>query len=209
MSAVKAYHHTWDWEGRSNTFSQKGIYLPEPVQTEIIETAKERAETTILGELASKCMDQGIVITLRSCDVRVEVVRERTYRKKVGRIVYDYGVYHVDVKAKTLFDTDKPLTESPIAVAMVIAIGKIISMIILAVLVGWGALTFLDNISTRKSEVKTVTEWYDPETGELIKREEKSEKIEEPPLGGLGPIIGIIVIVALLLIFLVGLPRRR
>ena len=205
----EAYHHTWDWEGRSNRFTRSSS-LPSNVETDIVETAKERAESTILGELASQCLDQGIVITLRSCDIHAEVVLEKRERRWRGRHeLYYLHYYHVDVKAKTLFDTDKPLTESPIAVAMVIAIGKVISMIILAVLVGWGVFTFLDNMSTRKSEIKTVTEWYDPETGELVKREEKSEKIEEPPLGGLGFIVGIIAVVGLLLLFLVGLPRRR
>ena len=205
MSAVKAYHHTWDWEGRSQTFSQKGIYIPEATQAEIMEVGKERTESAILGNITKECLDQGIVITLRSCDVQVEIVRERTYRKKVGRIVYDYGVYHVDVKAKTLFDTDKPMAESPLLGGLIIAIGIVIGMIIVAC----GISDFLRNMSTRKSEVKTVTEWYDPETGELIKREEKSEKIEEPPLGGLGFIVGLIAVVGLLLLFFVGFPRRR
>ena len=199
----KAYHHTWDWQGRSQTFSQKGIYIPKGTQAEIIEFGKERTESTILGELASRCLDQGIVITLRSCDVQVEIVRERTYRKKVGRIVYDYGVYHVDVKAKTLFDTDKPMAESPLLGGLIIAIGIVISMIIVAC----GISDFFRNMSTRKSEVTTVTEIHYPDC--TTERTEKTETTTEPPLGGLGLIIGIIAVVGLLLLFLVGFPRRR
>ena len=208
MSAVKAYHHTWDWEGRSNSFEMTAHPLPESKKIDIVEIAKERAERTILGELASECLKEGVAITLRSCDVHAEVILEKVREYQVPYVgtMRDY-YYHVDVKTKTLFDTDEPIAESPIAItaSIIIAIGIMIA----SILAGWGVYTFLNNMSTRKSEVKSITEWYDPETGELIKREEKSETVEEPPLGGLGFIVGIIAVVGLLLLFLVGIPRRR
>ena len=207
MSAVKAYHHTWDWEGRSNSFKITAHPLPESEKVDIVETAKERAESTILGELASECLKQGVTITLRSCEVSVEVALEKTRSYQVPYVgtMTDY-YYHVDVKATTLFDTDESIAESPIVItsSIIIAIGIMIATI----LAGWGIYTFLTNISTRKSEVTTKTEWYDEE-GNLIKTEEKTETVTEPPLGGLETIIIIIAVVGLLLLFLVGFPRRR
>ena len=209
MSAVKAYHHTWVWEGRSNSFEMTAAPLPESKKIDIVETAKERAERAILGELASECLKQGVTITLRSCDVYAEVILEktRTYQVPYVGTMRDY-YYHVDIKTITLFDTDESIAESPIVItsSIIIAIGIMIATI----LAGWGIYTFLNNISTRKSEVTTKTEWYDPETGELIKKEEKTETTTEPPLGTIwGTVLMIIAVVGLLLLFLVGFPRRR
>ena len=209
MSEVKAYHHTWVWEGRSNSFKITACPLPESEKVDIVETAKERAESTILGELASECLKQGVAITLRSCDVYAEVILEKTRSYQVPYVgtMTDY-YYHVDVKTITLFDTDESIAESPIVItsSIIIAIGIMIATI----LAGWGLYTFLTNISTRKSEVKTTTEWYDPETGELTKKEETTETTTEPPLATIGgTVLVIIAVVGLLLLFLVGFPRRR
>ena len=165
VSAPFAY--VWDWAGKTNRarFSwwtedgrAGGIKLPPDY--ELIEKAKSVYYATVTAEFIRQLQAQGITATL--IDVIPEVtieksdVRSRSYYVARGERLhtsYEQDII-VHVEGKVYFQSTEELMGSPIAPALVIAIGKAIAIIIGALLVGWGIMEFLKNMSTYRSEVE-------------------------------------------------------
>lgn len=231
------FDYTWRWEGRTNKVTFKWIEdingnfvsgnLP-PLDTEFIETAKSAYYGVVLGEFIRECAEQGITISpvniVPSAWVeRGDVSKVRGVPLFPPKFILKQDVT-VHIAGKVYFNSNQDLSGSPIAPALVIAIGKVIAMVIGAIMLGLVALTLVEvfrDMVTIESVVKkrntitvgeegwTVTEDIELPDGTVIPAGtyfapgtvidwETEEKIEEPAIAGIAA-LGIILLLALAL----------
>ena len=163
------FDYTWTWIGRTNkaTFNWKerpdGTVIsghPPPSDARLVEAAKSAYYGVIFGEFARKCSEQNV--NVRVVDIVPSAWVERGDLKKYLAYprVPEYTCKQsliVHVGGKVYFNSSQDLVGSPIATAMVVAIGKVVAMVILAVFAGLAVLTIIEVFRDMATEESTVT----------------------------------------------------
>ena len=175
------YDYVWDWQGRTNkgtfewtTENGREWGTRPPSDAELIEKAKTVYHGVVLGDFVSECAKQGVIVRLINVMPNAWVDRSDV-RKVSGYYVARGERYHatyrqdiiVHVTGKVFFNSSQDLVASPIAPALVLALGKVIALVIGAILVGWGIMEFLKNMSTVMSEVTKTSKITFPEETHL------------------------------------------
>lgn len=141
------YTYTWSWEALSGEYLILEGQQP-PSDSEIHDALVTSGKVDeALNGFKSKALEGGVTITVRGYTI-VETHAEyvRTITSTVG---FDKYVYHTRVKLNVDFDSDTPITASPIAPLIILAIA--IAIIIIA-----GGIYFaLINLTTSSSTVTT------------------------------------------------------
>lgn len=144
-----------------------------------------------------------IVSAFKEQDVDVTVIE--IVNVVGGHIEYQGRIQFISI-SEVIVETETEFITSPIAVIVIIAIGIAIALII-------GAITippvFFDWLKSMTTETITTTTYVqDPETGEWVpKKEETWTKPSPIGIGSVGLIM--IILLAIFLIFMVGMPKRR
>jgi hypothetical protein len=142
--------YSWIWEA----FSSEYLIYASPPPTEAALRATLLANGKIgdaINAFKAKAAEGGITVTVRGYNI--DLLRAEYLRTVSGGSQgVDKDVYHTHLTLRVDFDTDKPITQSPILPLMVLAIAVGIALIVGAI----GLVVYFNNLSTSKSEVKTL-----------------------------------------------------
>jgi len=181
-TADEAYEEYWFYYTEEEEAKAK--------QSEINEEFTQKAKIAIITEITNELIEN---LTARGYDVYIRTIDPNVVldQKKEIRYYCDpaqfMGYWNVTFRSRlyitctVIFETDKPIAESPIPVWLIYLLAVLIEKlpwIIMAVYVGTAVYqlltTWLPSMTTRESKI--VTEYYDSDTGQLVKREEKYVK---------------------------------
>jgi hypothetical protein len=116
-------------------------------------------------------------------DVQCEIVKDpldvQHYGARPTKTVWTQRFY-VKVKGIVVFRSPQDLAGSPIAPALILAIGKVIAIIIVAIGIAWGIYEFLRNLTLNETSSKIHIIKYDPETGNVIEETWEDITKKEP-----------------------------
>jgi hypothetical protein len=220
--------YAWDWEGVTNKgeciwfvegFNVTGTPWSQAIENDIIEKTKATYYATVVAEFVKICQQQGIDAQLLDVNVYCDIVKDPLTWTSTEPPVQEYldpwqiipvpmikfsQKFIVKVHGVVTFLSSKDLAGSPIAPALLVALGKVIAMVIVAILVGWGIYAFLKNLTLNetRSEITYKKKTILPD-GTIV-YEDGSETVTTtaPSLGAIG-------IIALVVILGIGLIKRR
>jgi len=210
--------YTWIWEGRTQKGNctwwtedgrSGGVAWTQAIEDDIIEKTKATYYATVVAEFVKQCNAQGITASLVSVDVQCEIIKDplqtRGYYVARGERYHTnyWQSFYVKVIGTVVFDSEQELAGSPIAPALVIALGKAIALIIVALGIAWGIYEFLRNLTlneTRSTITKTTT---NPVTGETTTTTE-TITIQQPSITAWA---GLIILAGVVIGALVVLPK--
>lgn len=193
------YVHVWNFKCYTVEELQEVFTTPDPydpnvksqIDDDFIHQAEVAAVAHITKELSDNLTARGYQVFIRTVNpvARIEQWREV---KDIGKINPMYQIIihtKLYIDCQTIFETDKPLSHSPLPIwlgPLLIKIAKAIGIVILAACVGYGIYTLLADWlpSMTVNESYVTTEYYDPATGALIKKVTEYQK-QPNPLGTL------------------------
>ena len=209
--------YTWIWEGRTQKgnctwWTEDGrsgdVAWTQAIEDDIIEKTKATYYATVVAEFVKQCNAQGITASLVSVDVQCEIVKDPLqtsgyYVARGERYHTNYSQsFYVKVIGTVIFDSEQDLVGSPIAPALVVAIGKAIALIILALGIAWGIYEFLRNLTLSQTTSTVTVRKYD-EQGNLISETTETITKQEPSPTAW---VGLIVLAGVVIGALVVLP---
>jgi len=205
------YKGFWTWKAKSAEYwtDTRDGTTPQPIPDEVTREEFAKYIPDAMGEFVKYLLDNGAgyaTVTDYTHFNYTETISIRDISKIKGE-QHLVGTFRTITHLHIGFETDYPISESPIAPIMVGAIAKAIALIILAC-AGAVAIMALKGLYTTQ---KTV-EWTKTTTlpdGTVI-TESATEDITEPSLWGIGATGLILALLAVVfLIFIVGMPKKK
>jgi len=211
--------YEWVWEGQTQKGScawrtrdgelEDGTRWTEAIRQEIIDKTKATYYATVLGEFEKQCADQKLAVALLSCDVQCEIVEDAMISNCYwgSRGEHQFCNYNqpfiVKVKGTVVFESETDLAGIVISTALLVAIGKCLALIILALGVAWGVYEFLRNLTLNETTSTIHTIKYDSE-GNVVEDTTENVSKKEPPTESW---IAIIIIVIIAFMFMMVVPQ--
>lgn len=194
------YHNKWTYTLKTQRDIGESILFPcgESIQG-LLDRAVAQAEAQTMMQLNDKATEQGVFLLYP--DVHVE-----GHYNITRSIVSTWGIenfYEIIIDVRVEFDTDKPLSESPIDPTWVGLFYAVIKAVIAAIVIYFIAVQIKEWLESMTTTTHSI-EYYD-EAGNLIGR----ESLQTPHIPGIGG-VGLILfgLVMLGLFWFAGMPKR-
>jgi hypothetical protein len=188
-----SYYYDWYFEGETkDPLLRAVLYTPDE-----IEDIVRLAESTIVAEITKRVEEE-----LENKGYKAKVIGawpevEMWYEEyPVGEIIY--WNYHMKVKGKVRFETDKPLSESPIPAWLIPLLDMILKWVVIGLSAALAIYFLYEWIKSMTLQTTTVEE-YSPE-GKLVSRTITTA----PSLAGISGLI-----ILLIVIFILAMLWRR
>lgn len=195
----QGYFHFWHFEAvtedeyvESFVFSKWAVGPVVSKIDEVIEPCTFSAIALLTKELVDRFAERGYKVTVNKIYPTVRI-DQRTVKTEHGANYVEFKIYStLTVDCDAEFETDKPVTESPMpawVIALLLLIIDKLPAIIIATIVGLGIYVAVNSwVNSMFVKKSTVTIEYFDEEGNLIQRE-TTEKQEPSTEGFLWSII--------------------
>jgi hypothetical protein len=197
-----SYIYVWHWEGETTrSYDTKATTLVGEPQdpfnaAEIVSKAKYTVIAAATEAFVKEFAAKGINVTVLTVTPNVEVVRELYESRQYRDWTINKWHHYLKVSADVKFQTDKPLSSSPIAPIVAAILIEIAKWIIIALVAAFAILMlkeWLESMTTKKTTITRI----DPTTGQPY-----TEEITEPSLFGIAGLGGIVILLLLAYMFM-------
>lgn len=202
----------WSWDATSDFLSRNRDETP-PIEETKMHFLTDGQVSLAMGEFVKTMIDEGYATTMLRYNVQVgyELLRPAF---RTGAYTWAPALYRTHVRLSVDFTSDPEcfLTESLIVLTagVILAIGKAIAWIILALGVGLGVFFALQNLTTVEENYDKFGWVQNPETGEWEFRLIETGTKKAPPewWGDVLTVVGVVAAVAAaVVVAVVVIPR--
>lgn len=211
-SDVPFYRFTVDGKG-SSFFRSAPIANPipdPPTEAELITEYQNTGRIEeALGEFAKKMLDGGYTVTFLG--YRVEACLQRSPEIRIGTYHQFQYVAHARLAVEYKTNPELPTSTAGTRALVPIIIWQALAIFIVILAIGLGSGSFFAPFVTETQVQETITEYYDPVTGKIVRRVIDRDTRTGPAdwWAWVTPIIALIGAGAVAFIVLQLIPRRK
>jgi hypothetical protein len=208
-----SYVYVWHWEAETVKSYDTQAVGTEPQArdpfnaAEVVAQAKYTTIAAATEAFVKKFAEQGINVKVLTVTPYVDLTVSKEVKIQIlpygGQIPYTVWHHYLKISADVKFQSDKPLSSSPITPIVAVILIEIAKWIIIALVAAFAVYKLTEWLQSMTTK-KTIITRIDPSTGQPI-----TEEVTEPSLFGVAGLGGIVVLLLLVYMFMREKGKRK